>query len=72
MSCYTIYYQDGAKRMRPVLTAAEYRNLRDTEKQKAMVRGVRLLSRYVTNGKLERIGRGVYRKVGVSHEEKVT
>ena len=27
--------------MRPVLTAAEYRNLRDTEKQKAIVNGVR-------------------------------
>lgn len=41
MSCYTIYYENGAKKMRPVLTAAEYRNLRNTEKQKSIVNGVR-------------------------------
>ena len=41
MSCYIIYYKDGAKMMRPVMTAAEYRNLRDTERQKATVDGVR-------------------------------
>lgn len=36
-----MYYENGAKMMRPVLTAAEYRNLRNTEKQKAIVSGVR-------------------------------
>ena len=41
MSCYLIFYKDGAKMMRPVLTAAEYRNLRDTEKQKQIVCSVR-------------------------------
>ena len=41
MSCHVIYYENGAKMMRPVLTAAEYRNLRNTEKQKAIVSGVR-------------------------------
>ena len=41
MSCFVIYYENGAKMMRPVLTAAEYRNLRNTEKQKAIVEGVR-------------------------------
>lgn len=41
MSCHVIYYENGAKMMRPVLTAAEYRNLRNTEKQKAIVNGVR-------------------------------
>ena len=41
MSCHTIDYENGAKMMRPVLTVAEYRNLRNTEKQKAIVNGVR-------------------------------
>ena len=41
MSCYTIYYKNGAKMMRPVLTAAEYRELRNTEKQKKIVCDVR-------------------------------
>lgn len=41
MSCYTIYYENGAKKMRAILTAAEYRNLRNTERQKAIVRQVR-------------------------------
>ena len=41
MSCYTIYYQDGAKMMRPVLTREEYLQLRDSSAQKAMVRQVR-------------------------------
>ena len=41
MSCHVIYYEDGAKKMRPVLTAAEYRNLRDTTKQQAIVSCIR-------------------------------
>ena len=41
MSCYTIYYKDGAKMMRPVLTREEYLQLRDSSAQKAMVRQVR-------------------------------
>ena len=41
MSCYTIFYKNGAKMMRPVLTAAEYRELRNTEKQKRIVCDVR-------------------------------
>ncbi len=41
MSCHVIYYENGAKMMRPVLTAAEYRNLRNTEKQKAIVASTR-------------------------------
>ena len=31
MSCFVIYYENGAKMMRPVLSAAEYRELRDSE-----------------------------------------
>ncbi len=34
MSCYTIYYENGAKMMRPVLSEDEYRKIRSTEKQK--------------------------------------
>ena len=34
MSCYTIYYQDGAKRMRPVLNRQEYMALRDSEENR--------------------------------------
>ena len=41
MSCYMIFYENGAKKMRPVLTAAEYRNLRDSERQKMIVDSVR-------------------------------
>ena len=41
MSCYTIYYKDGAKQMRPVLTREEYLQLRDSSAQKAMVNQVR-------------------------------
>ena len=41
MSCHVIYYENGAKMMRPVLTAAEYRNLRNSERQKQMVNDVR-------------------------------
>ena len=41
MSCYVINYENGAKKMRPVLSEAEYRALRDSEKQKAIVASVR-------------------------------
>ena len=41
MSCHVIYMKDGAKMMRPVLTAAEYRNLRDNTLQKTIVASVR-------------------------------
>ena len=41
MSVHMIYYKDGVKMMRPVLTATEYRNLRNTEQQKARVCAVR-------------------------------
>ena len=41
MSCYVIFYEKGAKRMRPVLTAAEYRNLRNGSRQKALVEAIR-------------------------------
>ena len=34
MSCYTIYYENGAKMMRPVLSEDEYRKIRSSEKQK--------------------------------------
>lgn len=36
-----IYYENGAKKMRPVLTAAEYRNIRNSEKQRKIVALVR-------------------------------
>jgi hypothetical protein len=36
-----IYYKDGAKMMRPVLTREEYLALRGTEKQKATLKAVR-------------------------------
>ena len=36
-----IYYQDGAKMMRPVLTREEYMNLRGSEQQKAILKAVR-------------------------------
>lgn len=41
MSCHVIYYENGAKRMRPVLTATEYRNLRNSNRQKALVEAIR-------------------------------
>ncbi len=41
MSCFVIYYEKGAKMMRPVLTREEYLQLRDSSAQKAMVRQVR-------------------------------
>ena len=36
-----IYYKDGAKMMRPVLTATEYRNLRNSVKQKSVMKAIR-------------------------------
>ena len=41
MSVHMIYYKDGAKMMRPVLTREEYMKLRDSRKQKAIVKAVR-------------------------------
>ena len=41
MSCYTIYYKDGAKWMRPVPTREEYLQLRSSSAQKAVVHQVR-------------------------------
>ena len=39
MSVHMIYYKDGAKMMRPILTATEYRNLRNS--QRSMVAAIR-------------------------------
>ena len=41
MSVHVIYYKDGAKMMRPVLTATEYRNLRNSVKQKSVMKAIR-------------------------------
>ena len=41
MSVHVIYYKDGAKMMRPVLTAAEYRNIRNSEQQRGLVAAIR-------------------------------
>ncbi|MBQ8157522.1 MAG: DUF3987 domain-containing protein [Prevotella sp.] len=41
MSIYTIFYQDGAKMMRPVLTREEYMALRGSSKQQAILKVVR-------------------------------
>ena len=41
MSTHLIYYKDGAKMMRPILSREEYLALRDSEKQKAIVKAVR-------------------------------
>ena len=41
MSCYRIYYKDGAKMMSPVLTETEYRNLRNSDKQKTVMKAIR-------------------------------
>ena len=41
MSVHIIYYKDGAKMMRPVLTREEYLTLRDSRKQKAFLKAVR-------------------------------
>ena len=41
MSVHVIYYQDGAKMMRPVHTREEYMTLRDSEWQKSVLKAVR-------------------------------
>ena len=41
MSVHVIYYQDGAKRMRPILSRAEYLDLRGSKKQQATLKAVR-------------------------------
>ena len=41
MSTFFIYYKEGAKMMRPILTATEYRNLRNSQKQVSTVAAVR-------------------------------
>ncbi len=41
MSVHRIYYKDGAKMMSPVLTETEYRNLRNSVKQKTVMKAVR-------------------------------
>ena len=41
MSVHVIYYQDGAKKMRPVLTREEYLALRGSSKQQAILKAVR-------------------------------
>ena len=41
MSCYTIYYENGAKMMRHVTSRDEYLRLRDSAKQKNIVNSVR-------------------------------
>ena len=41
MSCYIIYYKDGAKMMRPVQTREEYLALRASEWQKSVLKAVR-------------------------------
>ena len=42
MSVHVIYYKDGAKMMRPVLSREEYMELRGSEKQKATLKAVRM------------------------------
>lgn len=42
MSCYIIYYENGAKMMRPVLSESEYRALRGMERQVNLVRACRM------------------------------
>ena len=41
MSVHIIYYKDGAKMMRPVLTREEYMNLRGSQWQKSVLQAVR-------------------------------
>ncbi len=41
MSVHIIYYQDGAKMIRPVLTREEYLRLRGSQKQQALLKAVR-------------------------------
>ena len=41
MSVHVIYYQDGAKRMRPILSRDEYLSLRGSKKQKSTLKAIR-------------------------------
>ena len=41
MSVHRIYYKDGAKMMSPVLTETEYRNLRNSVRQKTVMKAIR-------------------------------
>jgi hypothetical protein len=41
MSVYMIYYKDGAKRMRPVLSREEYLSLRNGGEQRQLVQRIR-------------------------------
>ncbi|MBO4430211.1 MAG: DUF3987 domain-containing protein [Bacteroidaceae bacterium] len=41
MSVHMIYYQDGVKKMRPVLSREQYLSLRGSEQQKAILKAVR-------------------------------
>ena len=41
MSVHVIYYKDGAKFMKPVLTREEYLQLRGSEKQREVLKTVR-------------------------------
>ncbi len=41
MSCYTIYYNEGAKMMRPVTSRDEYLQLRGSKKQETIVADIR-------------------------------
>lgn len=41
MSVHVIYYKDGAKRMRPILSRESYLKLRGSEKQKSTLKAVR-------------------------------
>ena len=42
MSVHVIYYKDGAKMMRPILSRESYLKLRGGEKQKAIVKAIRM------------------------------
>ena len=41
MSVHMIYYKNGAKMMRPILTREEYMTLRDSTEQQQTVKAVR-------------------------------
>ncbi len=41
MCCFTIYYENGAKKMRPILTREDYLATRGTEKQRTLINKVR-------------------------------
>ena len=41
MSVHMIYYKNRVKMMRPVLTATEYRNLRNSTQQQSYVKSIR-------------------------------